>query len=97
MTNIPNVGPEPSGEGHARKLGGLLSWLGCAWDVVEDIGYVLKLTRFSALVLLIGGLVLILTDQGRDLLVVLGETPISGPVSTSPFGSGPVAAGTGQG
>ena len=52
----------------------LLERLGCWWDVAEDVGYVLKLTRFSALVLAIGGLVILATAQGRALLVVSGES-----------------------
>ncbi len=76
-----NVSDEKASEPIARKTPlpeagdeSLLERLGCWWDVAEDVGYVLKLTRFSALVLAIGGLVILAAAQGRALLVVAGES-----------------------
>ena len=51
----------------------VLHWLSGRWDVVQDIGAVLRYTRLSLLVTLAAGLILIFVDQGQELIVILAE------------------------
>lgn len=51
----------------------LLDWLACVWDVVEDFLYVFMPARFSALIIVVCGVLLILEPQSQDVLVSLGE------------------------
>lgn len=51
------------------------SWPGFIWNRVEEAVFVLKPCRFSVLVVLIGGFILIGQDQAQEMLIALDEGP----------------------
>lgn len=70
MSNKPKT-VEESGAGPCQKrLERILKRLGCAWDIAQDLGQVLKYTRLPLLVTLPAGLALIFVDQGQELVLI---------------------------
>ncbi len=50
-----------------------IEWLNCLWELLQDLGRVLRDTRLSIAVTLLAGLALVLTGQGQDLVVLRVE------------------------